>query len=206
MDGQPLSQRGSGKRWPRVGYRLCQFMQGLSAHITPAERQIIAQLLPAAAVSLFEQMPIDAQRHSLNVLYTLQAAGRNQPASVQPDLFTDLFVAALLHDVGKVAAIDADVQLGLWARGPLVILEALAPTLFNRLASADPQQGWRYALYVQREHPQIGARWAKQAGCTAQTCWLIAHHQVTAHQVINLQVDEPQVTWLLALQQADNSN
>ena len=206
MNEQLLSQTIAGKRWPRVGYRLRQFFQGLSAQIAMAERQAIAQLLPTAAVTLFERMPIDAQRHSLNVLYTLQAAGRNQPALAQSDLFadlcTDLYVAALLHDVGKVAAADAGVHLGLWLRGPLVMLEALAPALFNRLASADPQQEWRYALYVQREHPHIGARWAKQAGCTAEACWLIEHHQATRQ----LDPHDPRATLLLALQQADGNN
>ncbi len=171
-------------------YRLRQFFQGLNAQVAVAESQMVAQILPSAAVTLFARMPIDAQRHSLNVLATLQAAGYDQP---------DLLVAALLHDVGKVAADDAGVPLGLWLRGPLVLLAAFAPKWIDSLAVADPQQGWRYALYVQREHPLIGATWACAAGCTPDACWLIAQHQASA-----CPADDPRCALLLALQAADS--
>jgi len=188
----------SGKRSATL-YRLRQFFQGFNAQVSDAERQAVAQLLPTPAFALFERMPVDAQRHSLNVLYTLQAAGHQEP---------DLAVAALLHDVGKVAADEAGVRLGLWLRGPLVILEALAPTLLDKLAMADVQKGWRYALHVHLTHPAIGARWAAQAGCTQAACWLIAHHQ-DAVRWANIGVPpelEPRYQWLIALQQADGAN
>ena len=90
----------------------------------------------------------------------------------------DLCVAALLHDVGKVS--PARFWRAAWplVTRPLVVLEAIAPRWLDQSASADPQQRWRYALYVQREHPQIGAGWAGQVGCTPDACWLIAHHQI----------------------------
>lgn len=188
----PNKQRG-------VLYRLRQFFQGFHAHVADAERQKVAQLLPVAAVALFERMPVDAQRHSLNVLYTLQTAGYAE---------ADLAVAALLHDVGKVAADEAGIRLGLWLRGPLVMLEALAPNLLDKLATENVHKGWRYALYVHRVHPLIGARWAEQAGCAATTCWLIAHHQdidwrseagaTPGHETL--------YQWLAVLQTADGSN
>jgi len=189
-------------RWGKrsaVLYRLHQFFQGFNAQVSEAERQAVAQLLPAPAFALFERMPVDAQRHSLNVLYTLQAVGHQEP---------DLAVAALLHDVGKVAADEAGVRLGLWLRGPLVILEALAPALLNKLATADVQKGWRYALHVHLTHPVIGARWAEQAGCTQPACWLIAYHQ-DAVRWANIGVPpelEIHYQWLIALQQADGAN
>jgi hypothetical protein len=113
-------------------------------------------------------MPADAQRHSLNVLRTLQTAGWNHP---------DLAVAALLHDAGKMAAAQAGIRFNLWWRGPLVLLEAFFPVIFWRFASSDPAHGWRYVLYVHQEHPRIGAGWASAAGCSSLACWLIAHHQ-----------------------------
>jgi hypothetical protein len=113
-------------------------------------------------------MPVDAQRHSLNVLQTLQTAGWSH---------RDLAVAALLHDAGKIAAAQAGIRLNLWWRGPLVLLETFIPGLFRRLHSPDPAKGWRYVLYVHHEHPKIGAAWACAAGCSSLACWLIAHHQ-----------------------------
>jgi hypothetical protein len=193
MDSQALPQLIRSNWWQSIFYRVRQFFQGLNAQVSATERQMVAQILPEAAVALFLRMPRDAQRHSLNVLYTLQAVGH---------LEADLAVAALLHDVGKVAADDAGVRLGLWLRGPLVILEALAPQTVDKLAAAHPQQGWRYALYVQRAHPQIGAAWASQAGCTPGACWLIEHHQAAGAAVVR----ESRYALLAALQQADNSN
>jgi len=188
-------------RTQQFGYRLRQFFQGLQAHVTPAEQQMIARILPESVAALFFRLPIDAQRHSLNVLYTLQTAGYQQ---------ADLAVAALLHDVGKLAADEAGVQLNLWLRGPLVLLEAMLPQYLARLAIADPSRGWRYALYVHFQHPHIGAVWAKAAGCTPLACWLIEHHQAD-HQDADLVnapstlLDAP-VTLLSALQWADARN
>lgn len=178
---------------PPMLYRLRQFFQGLNARVAVDEMQMVRQILPEAAVALFVRMPVDAQRHSLNVLYALPVAERQEAA---------LAIAALLHDVGKVAADEAGVRLGLWLRGPLVILDALAPQLLAQWASADPQQGWRYALYVQRTHPQIGALWASQAGCPPLACWLIEHHQ--AAELFS--GEERRRALLRALQQADNRN
>lgn len=180
----------------RVGYRVGQFWQGLWARVTPEERQQVALALPAKAVPLFEQMPVDAQRHSLNVLRSVREAGFNDP---------ELAVAALLHDCGKVAAAQSGVTLGLWLRGPLVLLDAFLPSLAEKWASPDSAHGWRYALYVHREHPAIGARWAAAAGCNALSCWLIAHHQ-TPPDMLGNGVEERARTLLIALQQADAGN
>ncbi len=149
-------------------YRLRQFWLGFQADVTKAELEKAASILSPAAFLLFSRLPIDGQRHSLNVLQTLQAQSSTVPA---------LAAAALLHDVGKVAATEAGLEITLWWRGPLVLLESFAPTLLNRLASPDPKTHWRYLFYVHQEHPQIGAAWAADADCSALTCWLIAHHQ-----------------------------
>lgn len=187
----------------RVLYRVRQFWRGLSARLTPEDRQRVEETLPAAALPLFWQMPVDAQRHSLNVLQSVWMAGYHHP---------DLAVAALLHDCGKVAAEQGGVRLGLWLRGPLVVLDALLPRQAERWASANPQQGWRYALYVHRCHPAIGAAWAAEAGCSVLSCWLIAHHQTPLHEIsestagsITGDVQEAR-TLLAVLQHADNGN
>ena len=173
-------------------YRLRQFWQGFFARVAPEEVQAIQPLLPPAAFVLFCRLPRDAQRHSLNVLHDLQQHGPLHP---------DLAVAALLHDVGKLAADEAGVSINLWLRGPLVLLKALSPALFQRLQSPSPVSGWRYALYVSEAHPQIGAAWAREAGCSALACWLIEQHQ--SDSLSNL---SEHTVLLQALQQADARN
>lgn len=180
----------------RLFYRIGQFGRGLWASVTPAEQQRVATILPAAAFSLFTQMPNDAQRHSLNVLASVRAAGHHHP---------DLDVAALLHDCGKVAAAQGGVELALWVRGPLVILEKFLPRLVARWATPEQAQPWRYALYVHREHPIIGAAWAAEAGCSELSCWLIAHHQIPLYELEHV-ISEEAGALLLALQKADNRN
>jgi hypothetical protein len=187
-------------------YRVGQFWRGLRASVSPEEQARVARVLPVAAIPLFTRMPVDAQRHSLNVLASVRATGEDHP---------DLAVAALLHDCGKVAAAQGGVTLGLWLRGPLVVLEALLPRMAARWAASSPLptrgtswvQGWRYALYVQREHPAIGAHWAAEAGCSPLSCWLIAHHQTPLSALSDAgEVGEAARVLLARLQQADNGN
>lgn len=155
----------------RARYRITQFINGWRAVVTAQDVALVEQVLAPVgsdAVELFRRMPVDAQAHSVRVVKALQADGPTQP---------ELAAAALLHDVGKVAADDAGAYLGLWMRGPIVLLEAWRPDLLARMASPQPASGLRYALFVHLAHPQIGAAWAKEAGCSPLTCWLIAHHQ-----------------------------
>lgn len=174
-------------------YRLRQFWNGWFAALTPAEVSAALVYLPAAAQGRFRTLPTDAQRHSLNVLQTLQAHG---------PVDEHLAAAALLHDIGKLAADEAGVRINLWVRGPLVVLEKVAPQLLIRLASADVAYGWRYLLYVHLMHPTIGAQWAKAWGCTPLTCWLIEHHQDHLATAPATEAEQ----YLLLLQWADNRN
>lgn len=176
----------------KVLTRLGQFWRGLRATVTLEEMQVAATLLPSAAFERFARLPVDARRHSLNVLRDLQRAGQTHP---------DLLAAALLHDVGKLAADEAGVSINLWLRGPLVLLDAIAPKLSRSLSSDSASNGWRYALYVHYDHPQIGADWATQDGCSELTCWLIRQHQ----QKLSSESDEKSEL-LRFLQWADERN
>ena len=120
----------------RSRYRVGQFLNGWRATVSPQDYALVEQVLSpvsAEAMVLFTRMPVDAQAHSLRVLKTLRADGTSLGA-----VLPDLAVAALLHDVGKVAADDAGVYSGLWMRGPLVLLEAWRPDLLAWLASPHP--------------------------------------------------------------------
>lgn len=181
-----------------MAYRVGQFWRGLHARLTADELALAAGLLGVEALPLFTAMPTDAQRHSLDVLHTLRQAGHDHP---------DLAVAALLHDVGKLAAVQGGVHLGLWLRGPLVLLERFSPRLLRRWAVNEPSAGWRYALYVHLEHAAIGAVWAAQRGCSPLTCWLIEHHQDAAGATqADVQAGDERRRLLAALQWADGAN
>ncbi len=179
-------------------YRCSQFFRGFFAKLTPDDEQQVQQMLSPSECALFYRMPLDARRHSLNVYQTLLGAGQDHP---------DLAVAALLHDVGKVAAEEAGVKLGLWMRIPLVLIEATRPQLIRYFASADPADGWRYTLMVHLDHPQIGAEWAEEAGTSPLGCWLIRSHQdedPTISSALSLPAEAKEL--LAALQWADSRN
>ncbi len=152
----------------RILRRVRQFARGIAASVSAEELQQAARFLPPEGLARFRQMPVDAQRHSLNVLNSLQRAGWHD---------SDLAAAALLHDAGKLAAAEAGLSFNAWVRTALVLLDALAPNLALRLTVDDAAGGWRYLLHVHLAHPCIGARWAAEDGCSPLTCWLVAHHQ-----------------------------
>lgn len=191
ISSRPITPPAQPAAWRKVYYRVRQFVAGLRARSTHIDDAATAVLSPAQ-LALFRRMPVDAQRHSVRVLRTLQREAATPP---------ELAAAALLHDAGKAAAGEAGAYLGLWLRGPLVIAEAWAPHVLARLASARPGRSLRYAIYVQLNHPAIGAVWAYRAGAHPVTCWLIAHHQYKgafAHT--------PEADLLARLQAADDAN
>ncbi|MDE0196585.1 MAG: hypothetical protein OXK78_00225 [Caldilineaceae bacterium] len=196
--------QGSGGR---IWRRIRQFVRGVTASVSAEELQRAAQLLPPAGLARFRQMPVDAQRHSLNVLSSLQGAGWDDP---------DLAAAALLHDAGKLAAVKAGLTFNAWVRTALVLVDAFAPGLAGRLGTEDVKGGWRYLLHVHLTHARIGARWAEADGCSPLTCWLIAHHQDKTGQAETVlaspsgperqRAAEERKRLLRALQWADSQN
>ena len=149
-------------------YRAQQFFRALSARLGPSAWAEVEALLTPAQVALFQRMPRYDQRHSLNVARTLRAAGHDHP---------DLLVAALLHDVAKSAG-----PLCLWHRVAIVLFKAFAPRWLAWLAREADQGHWRYPFHMHRIHPEIGARWAEEVGCSSLAVWLIAHHQSPAER------------------------
>jgi hypothetical protein len=149
----------------RVLYRVRQFLGSLWPHITPDEQSELSRWLPPQAVAVFRQMTLRDQRHSLIVLRRLQAAAPDQP---------DLLAAALLHDVAKTAQPGRRIRLH--HRVLVVLMNATRPGWVQQVARNDPGS-WRYPFYLHLHHPDLGARLAEQAGCSALTVELIRRHQ-----------------------------
>lgn len=149
----------------RVLYRVQQLLLSLWPRVTPNEQAELSRWLPPLAVALFRQMTLRDQRHSLDVLQRVQ--------QVAPDQ-SGLLAAALLHDAAKTAQPGRRVRLH--HRVLVVLLNALRPGSVQRIARDDPGS-WRYPFYLHLHHPQLGARLAEQAGCSALTVELIRRHQ-----------------------------
>jgi hypothetical protein len=165
----------------RILYRARQFIGGLTARVTEADRHEADGVLPPAARTWFRSLPRDLQWHGLNVMNNLRQAGHDR---------AELLAAALLHDAGKAAASSGPVQRA---------LIVLAPEWVARRARLD----WRSArgldrvMAVAAQHPQIAAERAAQCGCDPITIDLIRRHQDQAGADDNL---------LRALQQVDDRN
>ena len=150
----------------------------------------MALSVPPEGVALFLRMTKRDQRHSLDVQQSLLNAGHDQP---------DLLAAALLHDVAKTA--QPGRRLKLSHRVAVVLLQAIKPGWVEQVARSDPDD-WRYPFYLHRHHPEIGARLARDAGCSLLAVSLIRRHQV---KLSAPPVDEEDqlLAWL---QTADDAN
>lgn len=149
----------------RVLYRVQQLLLSLWPRVTPNEQAELSRWLPPLAVALFRQMTLRDQRHSLDVLQRVQQVAPDQPG---------LLAAALLHDAAKTAQRGRRVRL--YHRVLVVLMEAVRPGWVQRIARAEPGS-WRYPFYLHLHHPELGARLAGQAGCSALTVELIRRHQ-----------------------------
>lgn len=177
-------------RLQRAVYRVQQFLASLSPRISPAEQAEINRWLPPQAVTLFHHMTPRDQRHSLDVLHRAQLTAPNQP---------DLLAAALLHDAAKTAQPGRRIRLH--HRVLVVLLNAVRPGALQQIARNDPTS-WRYPFYLHLHHPELGARLAEQAGCSALTVELIRRHQ---HKLQQTPRDETE-RLLVLLQTADDAS
>jgi hypothetical protein len=172
-----------------AAYRVRQFFSALLARVSPDDLCQVDAILPPGAQGLFRKMSLPDQRHSLNVMDTLSRQGHTE---------TGLLAAALLHDVGKSAAWITPVH-----RTIIVLTRRFAPVILAWLSHGEPRRGaWRKPFVIHRQHPEISAQWAAQAGCSALTVWLIRRHQ---EPLLHAPQSE-QERLLRVLQQADGVN
>ncbi len=191
-------------RLDRALYRLQQFWQALDASNPPRNLDLVRQVLTPVQMDLFMDMQPSEQAHSLRVLEVLQSQAEFDPLTANQDLW----VAALLHDVGKNRH-----PLRLWERVLIVTGKTIFPERARRWG-ADEQAldhlalPWRLFARLKRpfevaeHHPEWGAQLAAEVGVSTLATSLIRKHQ-------NLSVQKPvtlEEQLLMRLQAVDGSN
>ncbi len=158
--------------------RLRQGLGALFAFARPLDESLAAQFLSPPLLALFRRLRRGERLHSLNVLRTVLAQNGETPS--------DLAVAALLHDVGKIRY-----PLRLWQKAAPVLARAFAPSQFAELSRGDPRRFWQRPFVVYVQHPEWSAELLAEAGASEIAVWLARHHQEpvsqwTAHPCYNL--------------------
>jgi hypothetical protein len=169
-------------------YRFWQFWQSLEGSPGESEWQEIERILSPTELSLFKQLPIPDQNHSVRVLRALEANHEGDP---------DLLKAALLHDLGKIKH-----PLRRWERVFAVLVMGIFPRRHLRWGTGDPS-GLKRALVVIKQHPHWGADLADEAGSNPMTVWLIRNHETRLSGGSHSSED---LLLLNKLQKADNQN
>lgn len=132
-----------------------QFGRHLGGRVSPAERATLAQWLIPAQLALFESMHPADQRHGLDVVASLRAAGHDDP---------DVLLAGLLHDSGKGRSV------GLWHRVGWSLGEHYGPRARRAL---ERLPGFAVAFRRMDDHAARSAELALAAGCSARAAELI---------------------------------
>jgi putative nucleotidyltransferase with HDIG domain len=147
-----------------VRHRIGQFWRHTSARVNDGELAAAQQVLGISLWPLFGQLPVNDQRHGLDVLATVMQL------EVQPDRL--LQQAALLHDVGKAGA-----EFSVMERSLAVFLRATSPRLLQRLRRARPGFARRHDVYL--DHAHIGAERLRAAGAPDLAAIVGEHHDPT---------------------------
>jgi hypothetical protein len=138
------------------GDKVRQFRAHLRASVTPAERAGLETWTTAAQRRVFDSMHIADQRHGLDVVASLRAGGVRD---------SDVLVAGLLHDAGKGAT-------GVWPRVAYSLGQHYGSWIW-RVAAVLP--GFAAALACLRDHAEVSARIAADAGCSPRSVDLIRY-------------------------------
>jgi putative nucleotidyltransferase with HDIG domain len=161
-------------------HRVGQFWRHASARVSEQERLTVEPLLGPALWPLFAQLPVNDQRHGIDVLETVRRL------EAQPDRL--LQQAALLHDVGKAGA-----EFSVVDRSLTVFLRGASPRLLEALRRARPGFARRHDIYI--DHARIGAERLRVAGAPELADVVAEHH-----------APEPRLEVTRRLQHADGKN
>jgi hypothetical protein len=141
-------------------HRVGQFWRHASARVTPQERANAERVLGPLAILFFE-LPINDQRHGLDVLETItRLEGRPSPLLQQ---------AALLHDLGK-----SEAHFSVIERSLTVFLRAVSPKTLKALQRSRPAFARRYEIYA--DHARIGGERLRAAGAAELAAIVTEHH------------------------------
>ncbi|MCH8161164.1 MAG: HD domain-containing protein [Chloroflexi bacterium] len=161
----------------RALYRSRQFFGSVRPRVDEALREQAFALLNDSQRTLFSSMTTRDQQHCLDVYNALREKGHDD---------SDLLIAALLHDAGKGT-------IELWHRVAFVVLERLSPRLLDRIARPGDGGDWRQALHRCRNHPELGAELARQAGSSERVVTLISEHGADDRQMAALKAADESV-------------
>lgn len=161
-------------------HRVAQFWRHTSAWVSSAELARVRDLLGPLLSGYFLELPVNDQRHGLDVLETLFRTDPDAPLVLQQ--------AALVHDMGKAGA-----RVSVVERSVTVFLSAASPPLLQRLLRARPGFARRYEIY--RDHARIGAERLYAAGAAELAAVVAEHH--ASHPTLDL---------TRRLQRADGAN
>lgn len=142
--------------------RVGQFWRHASARVTPQERARAEEILGPLA-PFFLELPVNDQRHGLDVLETVIRLESLPSRMLQQ--------AALLHDLGKSAAHFSVIE-----RSLTVFLRAVSPRTLRALQRSRPAFARRYGVYA--DHARIGAERLRAAGA-ADLAAIVAEHHAT---------------------------
>jgi hypothetical protein len=151
----PASSPGRSSWW---GSKVRRFRAHLRANVAPAERTELATWISPAQLALFDSMHIADQRHGLDVVASLRAAGVDA---------CDALLAGLVHDAGKGST-------GVWPRVAYALGDHYGRWIW-RLAAGLP--GFGRDLERLRTHAETSANLAAAAGCPTRTVELIRHQE-----------------------------
>lgn len=148
-------------------YRARQFWRAIFHKTDSIELEQVRGVLSPAQWALFTQLQWAEIEHALRIYQNILDNGEKQ---------SDLMVAALLHDVGKLCY-----PLNPILRAMVVVMKALLPARAKLWGELPPGSrldlvGWRKAFIVAEQHAQWGADLAHQAGVTPLAESLIRYH------------------------------
>jgi hypothetical protein len=161
-------------------HRLAQFWRHTSARVTAGELNTVRDLLGPGLSPFFTDLPVNDQRHGLDVLDTIRRLESHPPVILQQ--------AALLHDMGKVGA-----HLSVVERSFTVLLLGISSWLLDVALRARPRFAMRYATYA--NHARIGSDRLRGAGAVDLAAVVAEHHAA-----------QPSLDVTRRLQRADKAN
>ena len=142
-------------------HRVGQFWRHASARVDAGERVTVEKILGPALAAIFFQLPVNDQRHGLDVLETVD----RQEGAPSPLLRQ----AALVHDIGKQGA-----GFSLIDRSLTVFLAAISPRLLTGLLARRPGFARRFQIYA--NHAAVGAERLRAAGASELAAIVAEHH------------------------------